>query len=106
GGYADPLATAWSANTQSLIAVRLAAPAMTDASQACASCDLAVRQSLAVGDRGFASALVVGSQLFVSVDSTDINLSSFGTGTNTGHVIAADLTGVTSPVTIASFAGA
>ena len=50
--------------------------------------------------------LVVGTQLFVTSDSNDVNATSFGT-VATGHVMTYDLTGVaaTSTVSVASGAG-
>ncbi|HEX5058711.1 MAG TPA: hypothetical protein VFV99_05085 [Kofleriaceae bacterium] len=100
GGYADPTANSWAATTQYIIAAKLdtsATSTVTEATTACmqASCALAVNTTLgnvgATGDKGFAQALVVGNQLFITTDSTDVNSSSYGTTSNTGHLTAINL---------------
>jgi hypothetical protein len=107
GGYDDPFSTSWSAGTQHLFAIKVTpAHTMTERSTACPTCDLAFDTQLAGTDRGFAQAIVVGTQVFAVADSTDINAATFGTSSNTGHVVAADVTGQTSPTTVVTFAGA
>ena len=94
GGYADPSAAGWATSTQYLIGARLSgtgAP-VSELAAACATCALTLDQPLAAGDRGFAQARVVGARLSVTTDSTDVNLASFGSVANTGHVTVADLT--------------
>jgi hypothetical protein len=101
GGYDDPLATSWSSGTQMVVAVKLAATTpMNETATACQTCDLLVKQSLGSGERGFGRALVVGTQLFVTTETADANLTTFGaSGATTGHVLAIDLTGNTSTST-------
>ncbi|MGE0869419.1 MAG: hypothetical protein AB7P03_12710 [Kofleriaceae bacterium] len=109
GGYHDQSASSWTSGTQYLIAVKLSASStpVTEGSTSCASCDLRMRVALTSGDKGFSQALVVGNQLFVTTDSSDINASTFGTSVaNTGRVVTADLSGGTSStIVIASGAG-
>jgi hypothetical protein len=110
GGYADPTATSWSSSTtQYLISAKLAGTGATisETTPLCSTCALAVNQTLVGGDRAFSQALVVGNQAFLASDSSDINLSAFGTATiNTGHITTLDLTGGSSTTTIVVSAGA
>lgn len=111
GGYVDPTATSWSASTQYLISVKLDAATLpvTELMTACAGCDLAINTTLAAGAKGFSQALVVGTQVFVTTDSTDVNSASFGTSAvATGQLLAIDteLASVGAGVAIAAGAGA
>ena len=101
GGYDDPLSTSWSSGTQRVVAVKLTATTpMNETTTACQTCDLLVNQSLGSGERGFGRALVVGTQLFVTTETADANLTTFGaSGATTGHVLAIDLTGNSSTTT-------
>lgn len=108
GGYDDPTATSWSASTQYAIAVKLtpssASLPLTEAASACATCDVMLAQSIA-GLKGFAQALVVGTQLFLSADSADVSSSTYGASTsNTGSLITMD-TGTASTSTVVIRAG-
>jgi hypothetical protein len=108
GGYADPNQMSWTTGTQYLIAAKLSSTAATisEATSACATCALALNQTLTAGDRGFSQVLVVGSKLLVTTDSTDINLSTFGGSTNTGHVTDVDLKGVAATSVVVVNSGA
>jgi hypothetical protein len=109
GGYVDPVATSWSASTQYLIAVKLGATGgpITEADTTCGTCDLVIASTLTSGDKGFSQAVVIGGQLFVTSDSTDVNASTFGTGSgNTGHMTAIDLADGTVGSTIVIASGA
>lgn len=109
GGYAHPTAAAWSGTTQRVVAVKLSGtgPTINEATSSCATCALSVNATLATGFKGFAQALVVGSQLLVTSDSQDINLSTYGTTTTaTGRLSTYDLTGVAAASTVAIFSGA
>ena len=106
GGYTDPTASAqWNTPVQYLIAARLSGtgPTTNETATACTTCTLAVNRTFSslgiAGDHGFAQALVVGTQLLLSTDSSDPNASGYGAGTATGHVTTMDLTGV-APVTV------
>lgn len=105
GGYVDPIATSWSSTTQYLIAVRLDSTASTvdETAAPCASCALALNTTLTSGDRGFSQLLVVGTQLFLTSDSSDVNSSSYGQTADTGHVTTVDLTGA-QPSTVVAIA--
>jgi type IV pilus assembly protein PilY1 len=90
GGYADQSDSSWQLGTQYLIAVKIqaTAPPLHETATACTTCDVRVKQSLTSGDRGYSQAVVVGNQLFVTSDSSDVNSSTYGTtGTSSGHVI-------------------
>ena len=106
GGYTDQTAGAqWTTPVQYLIAARLSGTGATtnETAMACTTCTLAVNRTFSslgiAGDHGFAQALVVGTQLLLSTDSSDPNTSGYGAGTATGHVTTMDLTGV-APVTV------
>lgn len=104
GGYADPLTAAWSAGTQSLISVSLTAagPYPLDDS----SSKLAFKQDLSAGEKAFGQVLVVGQEVFVTTDTTDVNLATYGTGGNTGHAFAFDLTTSTASTAVVVRGGA
>ena len=94
GGYADLADSTWGSGTQELFSVRI-----SDA-------HLGFDITLGNGERGFAQARVVGTQVFVTTDSADVNAATYGTGT-TGRVYSFDLTGnvAASPFTVVSGAG-
>ncbi|MDQ3367668.1 MAG: hypothetical protein M3680_19780 [Myxococcota bacterium] len=105
GGYADPLTAAWSAGTQSLIAISLTAPGPYPIAET-ANARLAFRQNLGVGEKASAQVLVVGNQLFLTTDTTDINNAAYGTAGNTGRVVSYDLaTAVSTTVVVRGGAG-
>ncbi|HEY1557644.1 MAG TPA: hypothetical protein VGF94_22585 [Kofleriaceae bacterium] len=107
GGYVDPLATTWTSGSQYLISIKLSTTSLvTDAASACGTCALAVKQALIAGDNGYAQALIVGTQLLAVSDSSNVNLSTYGTGGNTGHVTTVSLTGQGSPTTVVALGGA
>ena len=108
GGYDDPTAMSWTANTQYLIAAKLSSTAATisETTTACAGCALAVNTTLTSGEDAFSQALIVGNQAFVTTDASDTNLSSYGTAGTSGHVMAVSLTGNSSTTVVAVSAGA
>jgi hypothetical protein len=111
GGYVDPTAVTWSDATQYAIGVKLEAAAtpVQETAGDCATCDLAFSHTLDPGDKGFAQAMVVGTQLFLTSDSTDVNSASFGTGnTSTGHLLTVDIAtpSITTAVVISAGAAA
>ena len=89
GGYVDALRASWSAGTQSLIAIALTAPGPFPIDET--SPQLALREDLGAGEKAFAQVLVVGGELFLATDSTDVNLAAYGTGGDTGRVLRYDL---------------
>jgi hypothetical protein len=108
GGYADPTAMSWTTATQYLIAAKLSSTGATisEATTACSGCALALNTTLTSGDKAFSQALIVGTQLFVTADSSDINSSAYGSGSNTGRVMAVTLTGTPAVTTVQVSAGA
>jgi hypothetical protein len=108
GGYADPTAMSWTTSTQYLIAARLSGANATinENATACSTCALALSTTLTSGDKGFSQALVVGSQLFVTTDSSDVNLAAYGSLSNTGRVTAVTLGTTPSTTIVAVTAGA
>ena len=94
GGYADLSDSTWGTATQELVSVRI-----SDA-------HLGFEVALTAGERGYAQAHVVGTQVFVTTDTADINAATYGAGT-TGHVYGYDLAGSSlgAPMTIISGAG-
>jgi hypothetical protein len=109
GGYVDPTATSWTTSTQYLIAAKLSTTGATISETAtpCATtCALSLKQTLTSGDKGVSQPLVVGAQLFVTTDSSDVNSATYGTATNTGHVLTFDLTGVLASTTVVINSGA
>jgi hypothetical protein len=108
GGYADPTATSWTTSTQYLIAAKLSSTATTisETTTACLGCALAINTTLTSGEKAFSQALIVGNQAFVTTDSSDVSLSSYGTSSTTAHVTSVSLTSTTSPTTVVVSAGA
>jgi type IV pilus assembly protein PilY1 len=105
GGYADPTSTAWTTNGQSIIAVKLSYTGATLDETGGVTANMPINQALsgaAVNDKSYAQALVVGNQLFVTSDSSDVNLSTYGTsGATTGHLTTVALSGASSTTVVA-----
>jgi hypothetical protein len=99
GGYADPVSASWAAGTQQLIAIDVLAPGPYPITETMPA-KLAFIQDLGVGERGFSQVLVVGSELFVTTDNSDINASGFGNAADTGRVTTYDLTTATSTTVV------
>jgi len=99
GGYVDPVATIWSSTNQKLIALKLSPSTLpeTDTTAPCVltTCNLLVNVTFAnANDKSFSSASIVGTKLLVTADSTDVNLTTFGsTAASTGSVYSADISG-------------
>jgi hypothetical protein len=89
GGYADPLLAAWSAGTQALVSIKLTTAGPYPIAET--SNKLAFKQNLAAGQKTFGQVLVVGGQVFLTTDSSDVNLSTYGTLASTGSAIAYNL---------------
>jgi type IV pilus assembly protein PilY1 len=96
GGYADPTSTAWTTTGQRIIAVKMQYTTGS-LSELSSSSYVPVNQAFsgaAASDKSYAQATIVGTQLYVTSDSSDVNLSTYGTsGTATGHLTTVDLTG-------------
>jgi hypothetical protein len=104
GGYADPTSTAWTATDQRIIAVKLSYAGAT-IDETGTGANIPVNQAFsgaAAGDKSYAQVLIVGTQLFVTSDSSDVNLSTYGTsGATTGHLTTVDLTGTAATTVVA-----
>jgi hypothetical protein len=89
GGYADPSgAASWTTTGQRLIGVRLTGTSTLNES----STGLAFSQSLGSNDKVAAQVLIVGREVFVTTDTSDINSSTYGTNsTATGNAYEFDL---------------
>ena len=106
GGYFDPAALMlWSAGTQQVVGIALATA--TAATPLTENSTLALEINLGANEKGFSQARVIGTQLFLTTDSTDVNQTTFGTGSaSTGHLYSINLTtGTSTSVVIAAGAG-
>lgn len=77
GGYTDPTgASAWSsASGQRLIGVKLApTTSITETSEL-----LTINQLITAGEKTYGQVLVVGNDVFVTTDTSDVNASTYGT---------------------------
>lgn len=104
GGYADPTSTAWTTTGQRIIGVKLAYTGST-LDETSTGSNIPINQALsgaAANDKSYAQVLIVGTQLFVTSDSSDVNLSTYGTsGAVTGHLTTVDITGTASTTVVA-----
>lgn len=113
GGYADPNETSWSPETehQYVISVSLEAAAgslpVTDDPDNDFGGARAFMIDLGAGQRVFSQVVVSGDELFVLSESEDINLPTYGFGSNTGTLTRYDLGdgSVKSTHTVASGSG-
>jgi hypothetical protein len=110
GGYADPVSTGFTTTSpaQRIVAVKLSytGSTLTEGTAASAGGNIAVNQVFSgttASDKSYAQALVVGNQLFVTSDSSDVNLSTYGTSANTGHLTTVNL--ATSAATVVALSG-
>jgi hypothetical protein len=104
GGYADPLAASWSAGTQVLASVPIAALGPYPFDETSPKLDF--KQDLTAGQNVFGQVLVVGNEVFVTTDETDVNESTYGTGGNTGHVVSYNMSTSTPGTSIVVRGGA
>jgi len=109
GGYADPSSASWSVASQYVIAVKLKPTGSvfptSEGAATCSTCNLMLAQAL-TGTKGFGQALVVGTQLFVTSDSADVDASSYGgTTADTGSMMTVDLA-TSSATTVVVHSGA
>lgn len=96
GGYVDlstPVVPLWTGTTHTAVGVALNTPA-ADAplAETAGSPYVPLKFDLGSGDKGFAQVVVIGNEIFVTTDSSNVNESTYGaTGTNTGKVYKATL---------------
>jgi hypothetical protein len=112
GGYMDPFGLAsWASGIQKVVAVRLlknseplVLPGVVATEASLSPNPIKFQASLdatAGSDRGFAQALIVGTQIFVTTDTVDVNdntdLSGYGLGSASGNTYTFDINGAASP---------
>ncbi|HEX5063235.1 MAG TPA: hypothetical protein VFV99_27855 [Kofleriaceae bacterium] len=93
GGYADSQLTLWRGENESPVPTQMVFAVTTSYSGTSSLTDaetdltkLPIKFSLGAGEAGFSQLTVVGNQLFVTTDTTNINDYAFGTSsTPTGH---------------------
>jgi len=90
GGYAAPTAASWSAGTQSLIAIDLGVLGPYPIAETSVA-QLAVKHDLGSNQDAFAQLVVIGAQLFLTTDTSDVNATGFGTSGATGHLVTYSL---------------
>ncbi len=90
GGYAAPASASWSAGTQSLIAINLAVAGPYPIAETSVA-QLAIKHDLGSNEDVFAQILIVGAQLFLTTDTSDVNATGFGTNGTTGHLVTYNL---------------
>jgi type IV pilus assembly protein PilY1 len=108
GGYTDHGGSAaWRSPTQYVIATTLDSTSLTsanDTATTCSTCAVSFKVTT-TGQYAFSQALVVGSQLFVTTDSGDVNASSYGSTANSGTVRTVELATQTSTTAVVSSGG-
>src|SRR5205823_6562940 len=89
GGYADPSDSVWGTGVQQyLIGVSLTSYGTTNTSSLNegSSATYVKKVNLnSTSEKGFSQALVVGNEVFITTDSTDVNSSAYGTTAGTGR---------------------
>jgi len=112
GGYADLAATSlWSANDQIAVALSLTTPvAEAPLTENSPPPYVPWTVTLGPGEKGFGQAIVVGDQILITTDTSDVNDSSvtgYGTdNTSTGHVYQVNVTNGTVVAMLATRGGA
>jgi hypothetical protein len=103
GGYTDHANVGlWNTPEQFVIAIKLNSASGTsvdETANACSTCDLAFKATT-TGQYAFSQALVVGTQVFLTTDSTDVNSINYGTQANTGSVRSINLADGTSTTAV------
>ena len=93
GGYADPSVADWAllTSTQYVVAM-VAEPTSVPINETTANAERT--QLVNIGtNRAFSQAVVAGNELFVTTDSTDVNLGTYGTTPDTGKLWRVNLSG-------------
>ncbi|MFN0248199.1 MAG: hypothetical protein ACKV2T_15010 [Kofleriaceae bacterium] len=113
GGYldydtdAEPLWTS-SSTMQQAVAVAIDTPpasVVLDETTTPSANGLRFVYDLTAGQLGYSQAQVIGDQIFLTTDSTDVNATSYGTGGDTGRLHRIDLAGA-NPSVVAIMGGA
>src|SRR5262249_6070856 len=101
GGYVDydtNTNALWTSSStmQQAVAVAINTPvasAPLDEDDTLSANGLKFTYDLGTGQLNYSQAQVVGDQIFLTTDNTDVNASTYGTGGNTGKVHVMDLSG-------------
>ncbi len=108
GGYADQAdgATSWSLGSHYLVSVKIKAsstPVLDTASASnSATGDLRLKLALAASSKAYSQPTIVGNQMFVTSDISDVNASSYGANqTGSGRVLT--INGITGTATSNSY---
>ncbi len=112
GGFADPSNEHWACNSADITActtvhkaVAIDIDADSGAFDETHPTNVKFAFNLGAGERAYASVRVIGTEVFVTSDDSNVNSSSFGTsGTATGAVTRYDFAG-SSPATTVAIAG-
>jgi hypothetical protein len=108
GGYADLADTTWGSATGYVVSVRLTPQGGTPPfNEGSGPPNVPFAFTFGSGERGFSQATIVGTQLFVTTDSTDVNATGYGApGGNTGHVYSYNTATSTQGTTVVVASGA
>jgi hypothetical protein len=109
GGYADPADTVWGTGVQQhAVSISLNTPvASAPLDETSASPHIKFKIDLGPNQKGYSQALIVGSQVMFTTDTSDVNSADYGTSgasaTSTGTFYAFNLAGAAtgSPVVLA-----
>jgi hypothetical protein len=102
GGFADPSDTNWGSGVQQyVVSVSLSAPVSATPLDESSTSYIGFKYTLgSTAEKGYAQALVVGNQIFVTTDTADVNSSTYGTGGSTGKLYTLSFAGSGSSTTI------
>ena len=103
GGFADPSDTNWGSGVQQyVVSVSLSTPFAAAPLSESSTTHLGFKYNLgSTAEKGFAQALVVGNQIFVTTDTADVNASTYGTtGTSTGKLYTLSFAGAATSTVI------
>ena len=102
GGFADPSDTNWGSGVQQhVVSVSLNTPVASAPLNETSSQHLGFKYDLgSTAEKGYAQALVVGNQIFITTDTADVNSSTYGTGGSTGKLYTLDFDGNASTTVI------
>lgn len=108
GGYADPQGTTWGVGVQQYaVAVAISPEGAPPLDETSPAPDIAFAVPLGANERGFAQALVLGNEVFITTDTGDVNAGDYGTtGSATGRVYRLDLAGAPTGATVVVAGGA
>jgi hypothetical protein len=110
GGYADPVDSNWHGTPnaqQYALAIALNAPnASVPLNETSGTPNIPFKINLGPGENAYSQPTVVGTQVFVTTDTADVNASSYGTVSPTGHVYGYDYMSNTASPTLVVAGGA